>query len=87
MHCCTLDKVPTGCRATIRGFCGCRKLQGRLFAMGLTPGTVVEVCAPNSVKVRESCLMLGSAMAELVTCEPLENDGASRTVTTGAGAA
>ncbi|WP_174408833.1 FeoA family protein [Desulfovibrio psychrotolerans] len=74
MACCTLDKLPAGCRATIKGFCGCRKSRGRLCAMGLTPGTVVEVCAPCSVRVRESCLALGREMAGLVTCEPLENE-------------
>lgn len=73
MACCTLDQVPAGRKATIRGFCGCSKARGRLCAMGLTPGTVVEVCAPCSIKVRESCVALGTGMAALVTCEPLEN--------------
>ncbi|WBF68719.1 ferrous iron transport protein A [Desulfovibrio subterraneus] len=74
MNCCTLDKVPAGCKATIRGYCGCSRERGRLCALGLTPGTVVEVCAPCSVRVRESCVALGIEVAGLVTCEPLEND-------------
>ncbi|MFV0350570.1 MAG: ferrous iron transport protein A [Halodesulfovibrio sp.] len=74
MNCCTLDKVPAGCKATIRGYCGCSRERGRLCALGLTPGTVVEVCGPCSVKVREACVALGIEVAGQVTCEPLENN-------------
>ena len=68
---CALDKVPAGEKARIKSLCDCPRLRSRLCALGITPGTVVEVCAPGSIKVREACLVLGEDMACQVLCEPL----------------
>ncbi|MCG8533280.1 MAG: ferrous iron transport protein A [Desulfovibrionales bacterium] len=50
------------------------KLRGRLCALGLTPGTVVEVCAPSSIRVKDCLLTLGDDIACELECEPLENE-------------
>lgn len=68
-RCQSLNKIPVGCRAKVTSLCDCPKLRGRLCALGVTPGTIVEVCAPCSIKVRESCLALGEDMACQVLCE------------------
>lgn len=70
---CTLNKVPAGEKARIKTLCDCPRLRGRLCALGITPGTVVEVCAPCSIRVRESCLALGEEMAGQVVCEPVSS--------------
>ncbi|MEZ0576789.1 FeoA family protein [Halodesulfovibrio aestuarii] len=78
MPCCKrkhkLNSLPAGCKARIRGFCSEPKLRGRLCALGLTPGTVVEVCSPCSFRVKDCLLTLGDDIARKLECEPLENE-------------
>ncbi|MFA9396031.1 MAG: ferrous iron transport protein A [Halodesulfovibrio sp.] len=78
MPCCKrkhkLNSLPAGCKARIKGFCSEPKLRGRLCALGLTPGTVVEVCAPCSFRVKDCLVTLGDDIACNLECEPLENE-------------
>ena len=76
MPCCRrkLNSLPAGCKARIKGVCNKPKLRGRLCALGLTPGTVVEVCAPCSIRVKDCLLTLGDDIACELECEPLENE-------------
>ncbi|WP_366519889.1 FeoA family protein [Halodesulfovibrio sp.] len=69
-----LNSLPTGCKARINALCSEPKLRGRLCAMGLTPGTVVEVCSPCSFKVKNCLLTLGDDVACKLECEPLDNE-------------
>ncbi|WP_082936438.1 FeoA family protein [Halodesulfovibrio spirochaetisodalis] len=78
MPCCKrkrkLNSLPTGCKARIKGLCSEPKLRGRLCALGLTPGTVVEVCSPCRFKVKDCLLTLGDDIACTLECEPLDHD-------------
>ncbi|WP_027184364.1 FeoA family protein [Desulfovibrio inopinatus] len=71
---CPLNQFPKGSKVTIADYdagCQCR---GRLCALGLTPGTTVEVCesgmGPCKLRVRDSELVLGCGMAEKLLCAP-----------------
>jgi len=76
MPCCKhkLNSLPAGCKARIKGHCDDPKLRGRLCALGLTPGTVAEVCAPCSFRVKGCLLTLGEDIACNLECEPLADD-------------
>jgi ferrous iron transport protein A len=62
-----LSQFPAGTRVRIEQLCECSRARGRLCAMGLTPGTVVEICSccggPCYLKVRGSRLTLGHGLA------------------------
>lgn len=72
---CKLNQVPVGKKVRVSGFGDCARARGRLCALGLTPGTEVEVCSfnggPCNVKVRDCCVVLGQGMADQVLCEPV----------------
>jgi ferrous iron transport protein A len=77
---CKLNQVAVGEKVRVSALGDCPKARGRLCALGLTPGTEVEVCSRNggprnggpcSVKVRNCCVVLGNGMADQVLCEPL----------------
>lgn len=74
MPCCRLSDVPPGCRVRVRRLCDERGLRGRLCALGITPGTELEVCSQSGaccVRVRDASLVLGDALAVDVYCEPV----------------
>jgi ferrous iron transport protein A len=66
--CGPLNQFPAGSRVRIEQLCECSRARGRLCAMGLTPGTVVEICSgcggPCYLKVRGARLTLGHGLAE-----------------------
>lgn len=50
-------------------------MRGRLCALGLTPGTELDVCSQGHgccVRLRDTSIVLGNNMAEHIMCEPLE---------------
>lgn len=65
-----LAHFPPGSRVRVESVCDCPKARGRLFAMGITPGTVVEVTAgcggPVCLRARGACLSIGHGLAEKV---------------------
>ncbi len=74
-----LSQFPAGTRVRIEKLCECSRARGRLCAMGLTPGTEIEVFAncggPCCLKVRGSSLTLGHGLAgsifgRIVTVDP-----------------
>jgi len=62
-----LSQFPAGTRVRIEKLCDCSRARGRLCAMGLTPGTEIEVFAncggPCCLKVRGTSLTLGQGLA------------------------
>ena len=62
-----LSQFPAGTRVRIEKLCECSRARGRLCAMGLTPGTEIEVFAncggPCCLKVRGASLTLGHGLA------------------------
>ncbi len=77
----SLCNVPAGSVVRIEKLCDCPKARGRLCALGLTPGTFVEVCSggpgPCLLKVRGSNLALGNGMARRVLCSMVNGKHAS----------
>ena len=69
-----LTMVSEGGRATLRSIGGGRQMRGRLAAMGLLPGTELEVVqnsgkGPFIVSVRGSRIVIGRGMAERMEVE------------------
>ena len=69
-----LTHFPVGSRVIVKDLGECPKGRIRLCAMGLTPGTVVEVeditCGPCRVRVRGATLVIGKGMAGKIICYP-----------------
>jgi len=63
-----LTKFSPGSRVRITGFCGGCNLRGRMCALGILPGTEVEIKnnCPLQVKVKESSLVLGRGAGEKI---------------------
>ena len=75
-HSIALRHVPAGKRVRIHDCCTNPALRGRLCALGITPGTEVDVCSQGHaccLRVRDTSLVLGAQMAEQVLCEPLDD--------------
>ena len=69
-----LSMVQTGGRATLLSISGGRQLRGRLAALGLLPGTLLEVVqnsghGPFIVGVRGSRIVIGRGMASRIEVE------------------
>ncbi len=69
-----LTMVETGSKAILRTITGGRQLRGRLAALGLLPGTEVQVVqntgqGPFIVSVRGSRIVLGRGMAARMEVE------------------
>ena len=69
-----LTKVGEGARAILRSVEGGRQLRGRLAALGLLPGTELEVIqnsghGPFVVAVRGSRIVIGRGMASRIAVE------------------
>ena len=77
--CKALPQFPDGSRVRIEKLCDCPKARGRLCALGLTPGTTVEVCSggpgPCRLKVRGGNVALGHGMASGVYGCRISQDG------------
>ena len=77
-----LPDFPAGSMVTIDGINGGHKLRCRLLAMGLTPGTTVQVgatsCGGCCVRVRNADLFLGQGMSEKVLARPLALDSTEK---------
>jgi len=64
-----LSQFPSGSRVRIESLCDCPKARGRLCAMGITPGTVVEItscCGCGGavcLRARGACLTIGQGLA------------------------
>ncbi len=71
-----LDEIPPGSRARIVQVFAGPRLSMRLYEMGLTPGTIVEVVAnyrgPILVRARGVTIALGRGMAKKVLVELLD---------------
>lgn len=71
-----LCDYPAGSRVVIKNLSECPKKRIRLCAMGLTPGTVVEVedvsYGPCRIRVRDTSLVLGKGIAANILCCPEE---------------
>lgn len=63
----SLTHFPPGSRVRIETLCDCPKARGRLCAMGITPGTVVEITSccggPVCLRARGACMTLGHGLA------------------------
>jgi ferrous iron transport protein A len=62
-----LSQFPPGSRVRVETLCDCPKARGRLCAMGITPGTVVEITSgcggPVCLRARGVCVTLGHGLA------------------------
>ncbi len=65
-----LTSFPAGSRVRIENFDACSNARCRLCAMGLTPGTIVDVESggpgPLRMRVRGASLVLGKGLASQV---------------------
>lgn len=65
-----LAAFPPGSRVRIETLCDCPKARGRLCALGITPGTVVEITSgcggPVCLRARGACVTLGQGLASKV---------------------
>ena len=63
----SLSSFPAGSRVRVETLCDCPRARGRLCAMGITPGTVVEITAacggPICLRARGTCITLGQGLA------------------------
>lgn len=69
-----LTSFPKGSKVTIKNYCAGQQARCRLCAMGLTPGTQVEVASggsgPCRLKVRGADMILGQGLADKVLACP-----------------
>lgn len=70
-----LCRIPEGTRVTVEDLDACPKARAKLYAMGLTPGTELEVVqsgsGPCRLRVRGSDIILGHGMSQKVFACPL----------------
>ncbi|MDD4567642.1 Ferrous iron transport protein A [Methanoculleus chikugoensis] len=72
----TLDRVGHGCRCRVAGVRAAGALRKRVLAMGMVPGTEVEVVRaaplgdPTEYRVKGYCLSLRRAEASLIEVVP-----------------
>lgn len=71
-----LCRIPEGTTVRVEDLDACRAARAKLYAMGLTPGTVLEVvssgaCGPCRLRVRGTDLVLGRGLSEKVLACPL----------------
>lgn len=74
-----LHQFPAGSLVRIENLCECPKARSRLCALGLTPGTTVEVCSggpgPCLLKVRGCSVAIGHGMADRVLASSVNGNG------------
>ncbi|MGE4552385.1 MAG: ferrous iron transport protein A [Desulfovibrionaceae bacterium] len=70
-----LCRIPEGTTVKVEDLDACRAARAKLYAMGLTPGTVLEVVSsgpgPCRLRVRGTDLVLGRGLSEKVIACPL----------------
>jgi ferrous iron transport protein A len=63
----SLAAFPPGSLVRVETLCDCPKARGRLCALGITPGTVVEITSgcggPVCLRARGACVTLGQGLA------------------------
>ena len=66
----SLSTFPPGSRVRVESLCDCPRARGRLCAMGITPGTVVEITScfggPVCLRARGCSITLGNGLAQKV---------------------
>ncbi len=75
-HHIALRQVSPGKRVRVHGISAANGLLGRLCALGITPGALLDVCSQGHaccVRVRDSSVVLSGQMADLIFCDPLED--------------
>lgn len=65
-----LSSFPPGSHVRVESLCDCPKARGRLCALGITPGTVVEITSgcggPVCLRARGASVTLGHGLANKV---------------------
>ncbi len=75
MYCASLLDMPSGRSVRVAAITGDGSARSRLCALGVTPGTHLEICSgfgcrgSRRVRVRNSSLVLGESLACCVQCE------------------
>jgi ferrous iron transport protein A len=76
-----LVDMPCGCKLRVSDLSGTPSSRSRLYALGILPGTEMELCQPGDgagnvcVRVRQSSLVLGESLAKSIFCRVIdEND-------------
>ena len=71
-----LCRFSPGDRVRVEDLEGCRQARAKLYAMGLTPGTELEVVSaghgPCRLKVRGTDVVLGHGLSQKIFACPLE---------------
>lgn len=71
-----LCRFQPGDRVRVEDLEGCRQARAKLYAMGLTPGTELEVVSagrgPCRLKVRGTDLVLGHGLSRKIFACPME---------------
>jgi ferrous iron transport protein A len=82
----SLLDMPSGCPLLVDDLQGSPSIRSRLYAIGILPGTEIEVCRQARgkgsvcVRVRQCSLVLGESMARAITCRPAECPCSGRAV-------
>jgi ferrous iron transport protein A len=80
--------MPCDCGLQVEELIGSPSLRSRLYAMGILPGTEIELRARSCgdgnvcVNVRQCSLVLGESLARAIVCSPMHTsimDGAGET--------
>lgn len=80
----SLLDMPAGCKLKVEELVGSPSVRSKLYAMGILPGTEVEVsrqaCGKGSVciRVRQCSLVLGEGMAKCIFCRTLDGEDVHR---------
>ncbi|MDL2291107.1 ferrous iron transport protein A [Desulfovibrio sp. OttesenSCG-928-F20] len=72
--------MPPGCPLLVTDLKGSPALRSRLYAMGILPGTELELCqgcdrGSVCVRVRQCSLVLGESLANAIYCCPALRQG------------
>lgn len=74
-----LAQFPPGSLVKVEDLAGCEGARGKLYAMGLTPGTVLEVVSsgrgPCRLKVRNTDVVVGHGLAHKIFACPCPEAG------------
>lgn len=74
----SLLDMPAGCKLRVEELTGSPSIRSKLYAMGILPGTEVELCRQGCgkgsvcLRVRQSSLVLGESMAKSIFCSTAE---------------
>lgn len=80
----SLLDMPSGCTLRVEELTGSPSMRSRLYALGILPGTEMEVCGRACakgavcVRVRQSSLVLGEGMARSISCCETDAGGPGR---------